>query len=74
MIRTKNGSPILGPGKMYVSKNIFKTKMFENILNMFLYILYLEILIDFIKLVFTILIFNGWRPNFIQNPIVVYFF
>jgi hypothetical protein len=49
MIITKNGSPILGPGKMYVSKNIFKMKIFDNILNMFLYILYLDILIDFIK-------------------------
>jgi hypothetical protein len=49
MIITKNGNPILGPGKMYVSKNIFKMKIFENTLNMFLYILYLNILRDFIK-------------------------
>jgi hypothetical protein len=49
MIITKNGSPILGPGKMYVSKIIFKMKIFENTLNMFLYKLYLNILRDFIK-------------------------
>jgi hypothetical protein len=49
MITTKNGSPILIPGKMYVSKNIFKMKIFENTLNMFLYKLYLNILRDFIK-------------------------
>jgi hypothetical protein len=49
MIITKNGSPNVGPGKMYVSKNIFKMKIFENTLNMFLYKLYLNILRDFIK-------------------------